>query len=70
MKRFIPCLAFACLTGLTVTSERPVIAGGCSGHINKTAEIQCAEDDTECQTEKTVTFDLKSTDFSLHWNEK
>ena len=60
MKKIIPYLAFACLTGFTAASGLPVIAGGCSGHMNKKAEIQCSEDDTECQTEKAVTFDLKS----------
>ena len=59
MKRFFPYLAFACLTGFTATSGLPVIAGGCSSHMNKTAEIQCAEDDTDCQTEKAESFDLQ-----------
>ena len=52
MKRFIPYIAFAFLTGFTVTSGLPVMAGGCSSNMNKTAEIKCAEDDIECQTEK------------------
>ncbi len=59
MKRLFPYIAFACLTGLTATTGLPVIAGGCSSHLNKKAEIKCAEDDTECQTEKTENFDLK-----------
>ena len=59
MKRFIPYLAFACLTGFTATSGLPVIAGGCSSHMNKKAEIKCAQDDTECQNEKTEKFDLR-----------
>ena len=37
----------------------PVIAGGCSSHMNKKAEIKCAEDDTECQIEKAEKFDLR-----------
>ena len=49
MKRLIPYIAFACLTGFTATSGLPVMAGGCSSHMNKKAEIKCAEDDTECQ---------------------
>ena len=58
MKRLIPYIAFACLTGLTATSGLPVIAGGCSSIINKTAEINCVEDDIECQTEKAENYKL------------
>ena len=61
MKKFIPYIAFACLTGFTATNGLPVMAGGCSSHMNKTAKIKCAEDDTECQTEKAEKFDLKET---------
>ena len=60
MKRFFPYIAFACLTGFTATTGLPVIAGGCSSHMNKKAEIKCAEGDAECQTEKTEEFDLKN----------
>ena len=59
MRRFIPYIAFVCLTGFTATSGLPVLAGGCSSHMNKKAEIKCAEDDTECQTEKAEKFDLR-----------
>ena len=59
MKRFIQYIFFACLTGFTATSGLPVMAGGCSSHMNKKAEIKCAEDDTECQIEKAEKFDLK-----------
>ena len=58
MKRFFPYIVFACLTGLTATTGLPAFAGGCSNHMNKKAEIKCAEDDTECQTEKAEKFDL------------
>ena len=51
MKRLFPYIAFACLTSFTATTGLPVIAGGCSSHMNKKAEIKCAEDDIECQTE-------------------
>ncbi len=61
MKRLLPYIAFACLTGFTATSGIPVIAGGCSSHMNKTVKIKCAEDDTQCQTEKAEKFDLKKT---------
>ena len=60
MKKFIPYIAFACLTGFTATTALPVIAGGCRSHMDKKAEIKCAEDDTECQTEKAEKFDLKN----------
>ena len=52
MKKFIPYIAFAFLTGYTATSGLPIIAGGCSSHMNKTAENKCVEDDIECQIEK------------------
>ena len=49
MKKLIPYIAFACLTGLTATTGLPVMAGACSNHMNKKAEIKCAENDTECK---------------------
>ena len=58
MKKLFPYIAFACLTGFTAITGLPVIAGGCSSHMNKKAEIKCAEDDAECQTEKAEKFDL------------
>ena len=59
MKRFIFYIAFACLTSFTATTGLPVMAGGCSSHMNKKAEIKCAENDTECQAEKASKFELK-----------
>ena len=59
MKRLFPYIAFACLTSFTAITGLPVMAGGCSSHMNKKAEIKCAEEDTECQTEKAEKFDLK-----------
>ena len=59
MKRLIPYIAFACLTGFAATTGLPVMAGGCSSHMNKKSEIKCAENDTECQAEKASKFDLK-----------
>tara|TARA_B100000989_G_scaffold244404_1_gene191480 strand:- start:206 stop:400 length:195 start_codon:yes stop_codon:yes gene_type:complete len=61
MKRIIPYIAFFCLTGFTATSGLPVIAGGCTNHMNKKAEIKCAEEDTECLTEKAEKFELNKT---------
>tara|TARA_Y100000991_G_scaffold204226_1_gene179562 strand:- start:803 stop:988 length:186 start_codon:yes stop_codon:yes gene_type:complete len=52
MKRLIPYIAFACLTSFTATSGLPVMASGCGNKMNKTAEVKCAEDDTDCQSEK------------------
>ena len=59
MKRFFPYIAFACLTGFTASTGLPVIAGGCSSHMDKKAEIKCAGEDTECQTDKAEKFDLR-----------
>tara|TARA_B100001027_G_C16084836_1_gene248974 strand:- start:218 stop:412 length:195 start_codon:yes stop_codon:yes gene_type:complete len=61
MKRIFPYIAFACFTGFTATTCLPVMAGGCSSHMNNKAEIKCADDDIECQIEKTENFDLKDT---------
>ena len=52
MNRFISYIVFSYLIGLAATSGLPVMAGGCNSHMNKKAEIKCAEDDTDCQTEK------------------
>ena len=61
MRRIIPYIAFLCLTGFIATSGLPVMAGGCSSHMNKKAEIKCADDDTECQTGKAEKFELNKT---------
>ena len=59
MKRLIPYIAFACLTGFTTASNLPVMAGGCSSNMNKQEKIKCAENDSECQSEKASKLDLK-----------
>ena len=59
MKKLIPFIAFVCLTGLTATSGLPVMAGGCSGSYNKSAKIECSENDTECQRQKAERLDLE-----------
>ena len=64
MKRLIPYITFACLTGFTATSGLGVIAGGCSSHMDEIAEIKCAKDDVECQTEKAEKYGLNKTDRS------
>ena len=61
MRRFIPYIAFLCLTGFTATSDLQVMANGCNSHINKKAEIECTEDDAECQTEKAEKIELNKT---------
>tara|TARA_A100000164_G_scaffold211926_1_gene187845 strand:- start:165 stop:359 length:195 start_codon:yes stop_codon:yes gene_type:complete len=61
MRRIIPYIAFLCLSGFTATSGLQVIAGGCNNHMNKKAEIECIEDDTECKTEKVEKFELNKT---------
>ena len=60
MKKLFPYIAFACLIGFTTSTGLPAMAGGCSSHMNKNAEITCAEDDTECQIEKAEKFNLKN----------
>ena len=40
MRKLIPYIAFACLTGFTTTSGLPVMAGGCNSHMQKKAEIK------------------------------
>ena len=61
MIRIIPYIAFLCLIGFTATSGLPVMAGGCNSQMNKKAEIKCAEDDSECQSEKAEKFELNKT---------
>ena len=61
MRKIVPYIAFFCLTGFTVTSDLPIMAGTCSSHMNKKADIKCAEDDTECKTEKAEKLELKKT---------
>tara|TARA_B100001093_G_C26573324_1_gene903938 strand:- start:210 stop:404 length:195 start_codon:yes stop_codon:yes gene_type:complete len=61
MKRIIPYIAFAFLTVSTATSGLPVMASGCESHINKAAQIKCAEDDIECQTKKSEKYGVNKT---------
>ena len=60
MKKFNTYITFAFLTGYTATSGLPIIAGGCSSHMNKTAENKCVVDDIECQTERADKFEFKN----------
>ena len=59
MKRLISFIAFTCLAAFTATSGFPLIAGGCSSHMNKTSENKCIEDDIDCQIEKAEKLDIK-----------
>ena len=61
MKKIIPYIGFFCLTSFSVINGLPVMAGGCSSHMNKQVEIKCAEDDAECQTEKAENIKLNKT---------
>ena len=61
MKKIIPYIAFFCLTGVTATNGLPLMAGSCSSHMNKRADIKCAEDETECQAEQAEKFELNKT---------
>ena len=64
MKRLIPFIAFACLTGFTATSGFPVMASGCISDNNKIPEVKCAEDDIKCQAEKAEKYGLNKTNRS------
>ena len=59
MKRLLPYISFASLIVISVTSNLPVTAGGCSSNSNKATQIICDKDDTECQTKKTKKFELR-----------
>ena len=48
MKRLIPYLAFAFISGALATNYLPVFAGGCSSNINKKIINECAEEDKDC----------------------
>ena len=61
MRKIIPYIAFFCLTGFTATSSLPLMAGSCSSHMNKKADIKCAEDNTECKAERAKKFELNKT---------
>ena len=58
MKKLLPFITFACLTAFSATNGLPVMAGGCSSHREKTSEIKCDKDDTECQAKNKEKFDL------------
>ena len=61
MKRLIPFIAFAFLTGFTAKGVLPVMASGCMGEMNKITDVKCAEDDIKCQTEKAEKYGLNKT---------
>ena len=64
MKRIIPFMVFACLTGITTMGELPVFAGSCSNHINKKAQIKCSGDEAKCKKDNTNKEKLDKTSFS------
>ena len=61
MNRFIAFITFASLTGFMAANGLAAKAGGCSSNMYKDAEIKCAEDDPECQTEKAEKFEFNKT---------
>ena len=61
MMKIIPYIILVCLTGFTATNNLQVMAGGCSSQMNNKAETKCAEENTECQTEKAEKFELNKT---------
>ena len=48
MKKFIPYLLFSATTLHTVLGVSPVMAMGCSSHLDK-VEVVCVEGETDCQ---------------------
>ena len=58
MMKLLPFITFTCLTAFSITSDLPIIAGGCSSRINKASEIKCDKEDKECQAKNTEEFDL------------
>ena len=56
MKKLFPYIVFASLTRFSAISGLPVMANGCSSYENKNVEMNCAEDDTECQAQKAENF--------------
>ena len=60
MKKFIPFIAFAFLSAFPAMNGLSAIAGGCSGNHNKSAKIECAKDDIDCQKEKADKLNLKN----------
>ena len=59
MNKIIFYTCFVCLIGFSARSGSPAFAGGCSNHTDKKAEINCAKNDTDCQTQESEKFDLK-----------
>ncbi len=61
MKRLITYMAFVCLTSSSATNALSVIVGCCNIlYMNKKTENICLKNDTECQSEKTLKFNLNS----------
>tara|TARA_Y100001978_G_scaffold71563_1_gene64326 strand:+ start:326 stop:514 length:189 start_codon:yes stop_codon:yes gene_type:complete len=52
MKNFFSSISVLCLLTLSISSNIPLQAGGCSSHKNKKAEIECKINDEECIQEK------------------
>ena len=52
MKNFFKSISVLGLLTLSVSSNIPLQAGGCSSHKNKKAEIECKINDEECIQKK------------------
>ena len=59
MKKLFPYITFTCLTIIAVNSGLPLMAGGCRSNSNKSTEIKCDRNDTECQIKKNEEFSQK-----------
>ena len=61
MKKVFLYIASTLLTGFTLTSAMPIIAGGCNSHIQKNTKIECIKDDKECQANKAEKYEFDKT---------
>lgn len=59
MKKLFSLITLASLTIFVAITDLPVMAAGCRNHKNKSTEIKCDKDDTDCQIKKTKKLYLK-----------
>ena len=52
MKKLFSPISVLCVLTLSISSNIPLQAGGCSSHKNKKAEIECKVNDQECIQKK------------------
>ncbi len=52
MKNLLSSISFICLISLSLFTNVPLQAGGCSSHKNKKAEVECKLNDSDCIQKK------------------